>query len=540
LCTIKQASSPADPLAHQLILPKPSRPTASRFFNRLESWWNRPSRLQHSADDIVNESIPEADDTREGATLDCEDLQEWLEDRAKRTSILHQMVRKTEKQQSLKAENGVCRSTYKAVLCAKLANEYLATVVKLLASLLANWEGSPGSTTASPDEHHPERNIREIMSISTKQIFHQLQAVQSELTSLHGPAQDSDAARDLRQTRKLVDAVETTLFTLFNGFSKFGLVELDVDGSSDSSVSDSCAEQDDDLWKPNSSRGKIRGVCHISPSTTGQEVCAFGQNTDFDYPPLDKLLFDMVNNVIKELARTTTNGAQNGLDRSWIMLDVTEELRQGLANFYHRTSAPTTLNDFDHNYGIPTVFSMERTTNIDCRASIAWTTFNASLIKVSVSLSIYGNQQRLNSPGKANRRQRTAKSRDTLLRLVLDPRERIRREQLPTRSLSMPDVEKAWIELLNMASVCTDLSNTRARVADMLRLIISLWERYVEYQTAIWMTLPNPRPKVTDYIDLTGVAKSFRFLIGEAMWRHGLSASMYSWASPALSYRPAR
>lgn len=55
------------------------------------------------------------------------------------------------------------------------------------------------------------------------------------------------------------------------------------------------------------------------------------------------------------------------------------------------------------------------------------------------------------------------------------------------------------------------------------------------YQTTIWMVLPGPRPRVTDFIDLTGVAESFRFLIGEAMWRHGLSASKCFWGHAALS-----
>lgn len=464
-----------------LTSPKPLRSAASRFFNRLESWWNGPSRLQPAADDVVNETNPESDDTKEGAVLDHEDLQDWLEDRAMRTSILHQMVRKLERQHPLKEENGLHQSVYKAVICAKLAKEYLATVVKLLVSLLATWEGSLDSTMTPPSEHSLERNIRKILSVSTKQGFLQLQALQTELARLNGPAQDPDAERDLRQTRQLVDDVETMLFTLFDGFGKAGLAELVADDSSDSSAMESSDEQDDDSRKLNTSTGKIRGVYHLSPFTAVHEYRTFTLDTACDYPSPQDLLFGMVNHVIEELTRTTTGGTNTGLDRGWIMLDIMEELRLGLESLYHTTSAPTTLNDFDNNYGIQTIFSKERTTNIDCRASIAWTTFNASLIKVSVSLSLYGHQQRMNSPGKANRRQRTVKGRDTLLRLVLDPGERVRREQPPCRILSMLDVEKAWTELLGIASVCTDLSNTRARVIDMMRLIITTRRRFGWY-----------------------------------------------------------
>lgn len=236
----------------------------------------------------------------------------------------------------------------------------------------------------------------------------------------------------------------------------------------------------------------------------------------------------MVNHVNRAMTQSTTDGIDTRLERGWFMLDIMEGMRKGLAGLYLTTSAPRTLRDFDRQWGIPTIFSKERTTNIECRESIAWTAFNASLIKVSLSLAIYGHHQRMNSPGKANRRQRLMKRTNTLLRSVLDPlnstRLELRQQTQQSRALSMPEVERTWIDLLEIASVCTDLSNTRSRVVDMMRLIISLWDRQVEYETAVWMTLPGARPRVTDYIDHTEVAKSFRFLIGEAMWRHGLTA----------------
>jgi hypothetical protein len=501
---------------------------ASQFFNRLESWWNRPSRLEQAADEIIKEDRWHLTGPEGSPVLvHKEDVQNWLEVQATRTSILHQLIERLEQRRTERDfQCDQSTSRHKAVLCAQLVKEYLTTVVNLFMSISAAWKVDL-DFSPSPSSDGSETSYREVLSISVQQIFHQLRNVQTELAQHQDPAQASDARSDLRQTRTLIDEAESNLFILFDAFSRAGLAELDADDSSDSSAAESSDGEDDGSLKAYNTRGKIRSSPRTSTTSVQHKPHTLGQGITRAHPR-HVLLFDMVNHVNRAMTQSTTDGIDTRLERGWFMLDIMEGMRKGLAGLYLTTSAPRTLRDFDRQLGIPTIFSKERTTNIECRESIAWTTFNASLIKVSLSLAIYGHQQRMNSPGKANRRQRTVKKANSLLRSVLDPMDstlvELRRQIPQSRTLSMPDVEKAWIDLLEIASVSTDLSSTRSRVVDMLRLIISLWDRQVEYETAIWMTLPGARPRVTDYIDDIEVAKSFRFLIGEAMWRHGLTA----------------
>lgn len=510
--------------------------TEARFFSRLESWFNRPSRLYQAEEDIVDEDTPDSADAKEDVVLDGEDMQEWLEERARRTSILHQVLRKLDAGPPTGSSVVHGSPLYKAAICAKLAREYLTTVVKILLWTSATWKDGeqPASTVPARPPLDVQEDLGEILSVSINQVFRQLQAVQQELADRRNNPNDSDNARDVKQTRSLVDQVETVLFTLFDGFTKAGLAELDAGDSSDSSMLDFSDDEEDRSQKPLTSRGKIRGTYRLLPSAPpDHDYRTLGIDSHTNYPPLQLLLFGIINHIIAELARSTSGGVESGLDRAYFMLDIIETTKKGLTGLYHATGASTTRIICDPNSQI--TYSGERTMNIHCRAAIAWATYNASLIRVSLSLSIYGHQQRMNGPGKTLRRYQTVEGEHIWSRhLPHHPDTHLRKEPLRNsqeprhdRTLSMSNIEEAWIELLEVASVCTDLSNTRARVEDMMRLIISLWERYVEHQTAIWMTLPAPRPKVADYIDMTKVAKSLRFLTEEAMWRHGLTVGRY-------------
>ncbi|KAI5450735.1 hypothetical protein NCC49_002743 [Naganishia albida] len=246
-------------------------------------------------------------------------------------------------------------SRYKAVLCAQLVKEYLTTVVNLLMSVDASWKNGSDSDSASSADYPSEINFRVILSVSARQIFRQLQNVQTELARLREPAQGPDSEDDLRHVRTLIDEAESMLFILFNGFAKAGLAELEAEDGSESSVAESSDGDRDDYGsvKYNTSGGKMSGSLRLSASAVKHESRVSRGDSDSQGHPHHILLFNMVHHVNKAMARTGTDGIDPGLERGWLLLDMIEGMREGLFGLYRATSAPKTLQDYDRRWGIP-------------------------------------------------------------------------------------------------------------------------------------------------------------------------------------------
>jgi hypothetical protein len=213
-----------------------------------------------------------------------------------------------------------------------------------------------------------------------------------------------------------------------------------------------------------------------------------------------------------------------------MLLDALESLRSGLWNLYdtiaYQNNADTEHrhNDDDRKDSLYCVL------RLDCRESVSWTAFNACLAKTSLALAISSHQQRRKGGNLPRRNRLRSDERDASAIAPQSPGfdRKVGDDIFVTvsdigRTLSMTFIEKTYVELLDTAATCADSTEWTPRIHDILRLLVDLWERYVEHQISLWMELPAPKLRIADFVDVTEVARAMRRLIVIVMFRHRMT-----------------
>lgn len=368
-------------------------------------------------------------------------------------------------------------------------------------------------------EHKEEedRTLEEILLVCSHQISLRQRDARGGLGRDHG---QREGIPDFHRARDIAKDVEQTLYALLHGFGQAKLDEL-VD-----KVSDSESEMfDDDVERAYENLPeelKKGGKPPLPPPPHSvSDNNATAASADDNTSPLSLLLFNVICRINSDILDGSRQERDTGLRRAWMMVDVMESLRQGLWGLYDTVSvqaSPEQFNAESGRNGAPV-----KILEMDYEETITWSAFNACLIKTSLSLSIYVDQQRARS-GKSSRRNRTSVGPRDFDRDATDSP-----DSDPTgakdRALSMIVTEKTYLDLLNAAIAFATATQRTPRIHDMLLLLVGLYDRYVEHQTSLWMELPAPKMKVEHFIDLTEVGTSMRQLVKLVMLRHEMTAS---------------
>lgn len=508
-------------------------PTGARFYNKLESWWNRPSRLQQAAQDLIHE------DPRlraEEATADNKDIWEWLEDRARRTSILHRMLRRVDET----AQNQSCSVQHTLgfanALSAKLAKEYLATLVKVMLYLSPRTEGDIDVTRNSPFRIEEEENrvLEEILAVCARQSFENLRNAQSGRTTLENATgqlpnnSQIEETPEIRQAQPLTSEVESLLYALLDGFAEPKLAEIHAESDSDTGSFDETVEEAYENLPPELKKSEIRPLSHSQPDL--DDLFGIDAKGDDFNPTAATFLSRLFSRIESDLVDSYSPRSERGVRRACMLLDTLENLRIRLVGLYDTLAAKNAAgaehghNDDGRNDSLYCVL------RLDCAESVSWTTFNACLAKTTLALAIYSHQQRRKGGNIPRRNRLRSDERDTSSIAPQSPGFNRKAGEVIyvsepdiERTLGMTTVEKAYAELLDSAVTCAASTEWTPRIHDILRLLVELWDRYVEHQTSLWMELPAPKLRVTDFVDDTEVARAMRRLIVIVMFQHRIT-----------------
>lgn len=509
-------------------MPRPF--TAGRFYNKLESWWNRPSRLQQAAEELVYEDASQA-----GIEVEVEaDLLEWLEQTARRTSILHQMLRRIETSTSNRSAPVQRTSEFKGALSAKLAAEYFATLVRILLYISLQKKLESYSISESPlkDQSEEDSSIEQILLVSTNQLVERLKSAQNGIDGQQVLRHDQEGTPDARQAVTLTKNVEQALYALLNDFGKARLEELKEDSESDSDpdsdIYDEIVVRADETLYPD------RVVRHLltSPYNDDKSGNVEAQQEKGSARPTSLLLHKVISPIeagILDMSRR----ANTPVRLAWLMLKVMGRLEKALCSL---DSATTAQVKAELSGGYDRVEAMDCTFGRKEENTRAWAAFNVRLIKSSLMTSIYGRQERIKGGKPLRKNGGDQCERDSRRDGIGSPNMRGNNQDAflhdaHHKIISMDDIEKAHLELLDAALICVEMAQERSYIHGMLILLVGLWDRYSEHQTALWMRLSAPKMKVTDFIDLTNVAIDMRRLLKEVLHRHRLTAGKCIWGA---------
>lgn len=427
-------------------------------------------------------------------------------------------------------------SGFVTALSAKLAAEYLATLVRVLLHIALQEDSESNSISKSPfkDRIEEDSSIQHILLVSTDQLFDRLNSAQNGIEGQQ-LRRDEEDTPDARQAVTLTQNVEQALYALLNDFGKAKLEELKEDFESDF---DSESEIFDEIVVRAVEKLYADGIVRHSPAPPytddepGNEEVQ--HENDIVHPP--SLLLHKVIGRIEAGILDISRRADTAVRQAWLVLEMMEGLRKAL---YSRNPAATAHVKAEVFDSYDRVDATDSTLGGDEGNIRAWAAFNACLIKSYLMTSIYGRQARIKG-GKSLRNDRGHRyERNSTSGNIGSPDLRGKnQDDFPHdahhKIISMGDIEKAHLELLDAAFVCVELAQERSCIHDMLILLVGLWDRYNKHQTALWIKLPAPKIKVADFIDLTHVAIGMRRFLKHVLLRHRLTAGECLWAASTL------